>query len=232
MSNLKTFRFNTSTIRVVEIAGNPWFVAVDVAKVLGLPNITVTLKSKYLEASDKATTVVGFRRVNTLSESGLYKLIMRSDKPEAKPFQNWVTQVVLPAIRKDGGYILGEEKTSTGEMDEDTLVLKAMEVMRRKIERLTAENKVMYKELNDLTVDEFRALNHLYWDHGMKVRMGQRASTICMMRGIIPSYQKRTVMVRGVPKATVVNVYPRSILDEALRHLNEADAYIAERFDA
>ena len=45
-----------------------------------------------------------------ISESGLYKLVMRSDKPEARQFQDWVTRVVLPAIRKDGGYIQGEEK--------------------------------------------------------------------------------------------------------------------------
>lgn len=40
---------------------------------------------------------------------------MRSNRPEAKPFQDWVTKVVLPAIRKDGGYILAEEKVATGE---------------------------------------------------------------------------------------------------------------------
>ena len=45
-----------------------------------------------------------------INESGLYKLIMRSDKAEAKAFQDWVTRDVLPAIRKDGGYIDGEEK--------------------------------------------------------------------------------------------------------------------------
>jgi len=54
-----------------------------------------------------------------LSESGLYKLIMRSDKPTARPFQDWVTRDVLPAIRKDGAYIMGEEKVRTGEMPED-----------------------------------------------------------------------------------------------------------------
>lgn len=49
-----------------------------------------------------------------ITESGLYKLIMRSDKPEARKFQDWVTQEVLPAIRKDGAYISGEEKVKTG----------------------------------------------------------------------------------------------------------------------
>ncbi len=62
-----------------------------------------------------------------ISEAGLYKLVMRSDKPEAKEFQNWVTRVVLPAIRKDGGYIHGEEHVVSGAMNEDELVFKAME---------------------------------------------------------------------------------------------------------
>lgn len=55
-------------------------------------------------------------RAVVISESGVFKLIMRSDKPEARSFQNWVTRVVLPAIRKDGGYIAGEEKVAVGEM--------------------------------------------------------------------------------------------------------------------
>ncbi|WQP07344.1 hypothetical protein U8C45_16845 [Sinorhizobium meliloti] len=60
---------------------------------------------------------------------------MRSDKPEAKEFQNWVTRVVLPAIRKDGGYIHGEEHVVSGAMTEDELVFKAKEVMKRKDDR-------------------------------------------------------------------------------------------------
>lgn len=52
------------------------------------------------------------------SESGLYKLIMRSDKPEARKFQDWVTREVLPAIRKDGLYVAGEEKVRTGGISE------------------------------------------------------------------------------------------------------------------
>lgn len=48
-----------------------------------------------------------------ISESGLYKLVMRSDKAEAKEFQDWVTRVVLPAVRKDGGYIQGEEHVAS-----------------------------------------------------------------------------------------------------------------------
>lgn len=65
------------------------------------------------------------QQIAFISESGLCKLVMRSDKPEAKDFQNWVTRVVVPAIRKDGGYIQGEEKVLTGEMSEDELMARA-----------------------------------------------------------------------------------------------------------
>lgn len=56
---------------------------------------------------------------------------MRSNKPEARAFQDWVTKVVLPAIRKDGAYVMGEEKVVTGEMTEDELVLKAIKEGRK-----------------------------------------------------------------------------------------------------
>jgi len=58
-----------------------------------------------------------------VNRGGLDRLIMRSDKPEARAFQDWVIRTVLPAIRKDGGYIMGEEKVVTGEMDEDVFIL-------------------------------------------------------------------------------------------------------------
>ena len=67
------------------------------------------------EQGGKYTGRGGARVVALISESGLYKLVMRSDKPEAREFQDWVTRVVLPAIRKDGAYIQGEAKVVTGE---------------------------------------------------------------------------------------------------------------------
>ena len=60
---------------------------------------------------------------------------MRSDKPEVRAFQDWVTRVVLPAIRKDGAYVMGEEKVAS----EDELVMRAMSIMSRKVERLAKE---------------------------------------------------------------------------------------------
>ena len=101
---------------MVTIDNQPWFVAADVAAILGF---TTTAGAgwyvRHLDNSevDSITLREGNRgnpNKKIISESGLYKLIMRSDSPVAKGFQDWVTKVVLPAIRKDGGYIMGEEK--------------------------------------------------------------------------------------------------------------------------
>lgn len=181
MSNVSIYKFeNTAEIRVVEIEGNPWFVATDVCKAIGLSNVTLAVRPL---ADDEKTlnpikTVCGTKDLNCVSESGLYKLVLRSDKPEARRFQDWVTRDVLPAIRKDGAYIMGEEKVATGEMDEDAFVLKAIEILQRKIDRLKAENDAMSQELNVLTVDEYRALTHRYFTHSQKVKLGQAAARI------------------------------------------------------
>lgn len=88
------------------LEGNPWFVGADTARVLGIRNITDTLKSSYIDTAERARfdlEAYAGNIVNIISESSLYKLVMRSDKPEAKRFQDWVTKEVLPSIRKTGG---------------------------------------------------------------------------------------------------------------------------------
>jgi prophage antirepressor-like protein len=113
------FNFNTHQVRVVTIDGNPWFVATDICNILGLgwdkANQTYApTKACRALSSDQIgrfqmPTKRGVRDSLIVSESGFYKLVMRSDRPEASPFQDWVTRDVLPAIRKDGMYIIGEE---------------------------------------------------------------------------------------------------------------------------
>jgi prophage antirepressor-like protein len=123
MKTLKTpllpslYDFKGHNIRVVEIDNNPWFVAADVCKALGLGNTTQAVAS-IINSDTKHGKLQGQRGLPAIlvSEAGLYTLVMRSTKPEAKAFQDWVTGTVLPAIRKDGGYVMGEEKVVTGEM--------------------------------------------------------------------------------------------------------------------
>lgn len=99
-------------IRVSAVEGEPWFVAKDVCDALGIATNHLREEGRGLdedevlnlpnwEGKGKAPLVV--------SEPGLYKLIMRSRKPEAKAFQRWVTHEVLPAIRKTGGYIAAKQ---------------------------------------------------------------------------------------------------------------------------
>ena len=95
---------NTSAIRVVTIDGNPWFVAADVGRILEIINITDRLKSKYIGEDEKAINFIGNIQFNLISESALYKLTMRSSSENAKPFQDWVTKTVLPAIRKEDSW--------------------------------------------------------------------------------------------------------------------------------
>ncbi|HHB2580955.1 Bro-N domain-containing protein [Klebsiella pneumoniae] len=100
-NQLTTFDFNSLSIRVVEREGEPWFVAADVCKALGIKNPSVAVKP--LGSDEWAKCNLGQRGLGAalaVSESGLYKPVMRSDKPEARAFQDWVTKVVLPAIQK------------------------------------------------------------------------------------------------------------------------------------
>lgn len=110
-------------IRTALIDGEPWFVATDAGRALGLQmgRQGVSTYLTRLDAHERRTvrratdTPELFRgiapqvqSVIIIIESGLYKLIMRSDKAEAVVFQNWVTQEVLPSIRKTGKYALAD----------------------------------------------------------------------------------------------------------------------------
>lgn len=101
-----TFGFNGHPIRVVMVNGEPRFVCADVAEAFGYRNAPDA--SRHLDADEKGThilrTLGGDQKLTIISESGLYALVLRSRKPEARKFAKWVTSEVLPSIRKTGGY--------------------------------------------------------------------------------------------------------------------------------
>lgn len=119
-------------IRAVSLDGALWFPAVDVAEGIGADRYSIGKNMRMmLDANEtrlmlKSETEGEIRRLFTsrsprillISESGLYKFILRAhpSNPAAKAFQDWVTQVVLPAIGKDGAYIKDEEKVASGEV--------------------------------------------------------------------------------------------------------------------
>lgn len=93
-------------LRTVTIDGEPWFVANDVTAILNIGNTSQALS--YLDDDERGVitndTLGGPQLVSIVSESGLYSLILRSRKAEAKPFKRWITHDVIPAIRKTGSY--------------------------------------------------------------------------------------------------------------------------------
>lgn len=148
-NEIRKFDFKGASLRTLtDEAGEPWFVLKDCMSILDLGNPTETVKM--FDKDEFSTTEVidsiG-RRQQTyiISEPGLYRLVMRSRKPEAKEFQRWVTHEVLPQIRKTGGYIPASDTDS----DEDIMaraVLVAQKTIKQKNQQI-AEQQTRIVEL-------------------------------------------------------------------------------------
>lgn len=135
-NNLTFFRFESATVRVIDQSGEPWFVASDVCRVLELANITMALRVLDDDERGVNTIEVGGRdqSVNIISEPGLYKLLSRSRKPEAKRFDRWVRHEVLPAIRKHGGYIVAAPEETP-----EALAIRALTILQATVARQKAQ---------------------------------------------------------------------------------------------
>ncbi len=107
-STVVPFQFGENEVRTLLIDNEPWFVARDVCEILGLENITnalVRIPDNH-KGVNSINTLGGKQEMKIISEPGLYRLVLRSDKPQAEPFMEWVTAEVLPSIRKTGSYSL------------------------------------------------------------------------------------------------------------------------------
>lgn len=102
MSGLELFQNANFAIRTVTINGEPWFVASDICAAIEIGNTSQAVS--YLDDDESTLITNEGHPFNVISESGLYSLILRSRKPQAKAFKRWVTHEVLPAIRKTGTY--------------------------------------------------------------------------------------------------------------------------------
>ena len=148
MNNIQIFKYENNDVRTVEMNGEPWFVLKDVCGVLGLSNHKVT--AQRLDRDEVSQTYLtdslGRKQGTTvINEYGLYSVILRSDKPEAKPFRKWVTSEVLPSIRKNGGYIAGQEQLSPEELMAKALLVANKTLAERdaRISELTVQNTIM-----------------------------------------------------------------------------------------
>lgn len=111
MSAMQLFNYGGQEVRTVDLAGEPWFIATDVAEILDYR--MASDMTRRLDPEDKGYAKVrtpgGEQEVIVISEAGLYDSIFRSNAEAAKPFRRWVTRTVLPTIRKTGSFAAGPE---------------------------------------------------------------------------------------------------------------------------
>lgn len=123
MTDLISFDFDDSAVRAVMITDNPWWVANDIAQVLGYRDAHNMARN--LDDDEKGTHIVstlsGDQSLTIISESGLFAAILKSRKPEAKRFRRWVTGEVLPALRRHGRYAMPVQKPLAAPHDSASL---------------------------------------------------------------------------------------------------------------
>ena len=136
-------------IRTLEVEGEPWFVGKDVADILGYSNNRDAL-DRHVDVEDKNTVVNpdgnrGNPNMTIINESGLYSLILSSKLPTAKKFKRWVTAEVIPSIRKNGGYVSGQENMTPEELMAAALLManKTIENHKLRLSTLTVDNQIM-----------------------------------------------------------------------------------------
>lgn len=107
MNELQVFSYEGNEIRTVQRGDETWWVLKDVCDVLDLTSPHKV--AERLDEDEKGRSLIptlgGSQELSVVNESGLYNVILRSDKPEAKKFKRWVTHDVLPTIRKHGAYV-------------------------------------------------------------------------------------------------------------------------------
>lgn len=131
MSALDVFQYAGQQVRTVIVDGDPWFVAADVATILDLgnPRSSLALLDEDERGVHTVDTLGGPQSVTTINEPGLYSLILRSRKPEARAFKRWITHDVLPTIRKTGRY--GSDVDMLAALPSSKLLMLAAEAAER-----------------------------------------------------------------------------------------------------
>lgn len=140
-------------VRALNIDGEPWFVASDIAKALGYTNPRKAIIDHCKGVTKRDTpTSSGVQSISYINEGDMYRLIMKSKLPSAEKFEEWVCNEVLPTIRKTGGYVSNEDlfiETYLPFADENTKVLfsQTLQVIRTQNEMIKKQSEeIMHKE--------------------------------------------------------------------------------------
>jgi anti-repressor protein len=140
MNGLAQFSYGGHEVRTITIDSQPWFVASDIAKILGYRD--AANMARRLDDEDRGTRSVstpsGDQEMTIISEPGLYAAVLGSKVPGARDFKRWVTHVVLPSIRKDGAY-LTTAKAEEILSNPDTIIQLATQVKDERAAKIRAE---------------------------------------------------------------------------------------------
>lgn len=182
MNELQNFNFNSLPVRTVLVNDEPWFVGKDVADILGYSNSRKAL-SDHVDDEDKGVTksdtLGGNQNITIINESGLYSLILKSKKPEAKQFKRWVTSEVLPTIRKHGTYMT-QPQVPTTQRELIMLALAGNEETNQRIDAIE-EQVTDLKENATLNPGEYGYIGR---------RINQRVSEVAKGYGNITQEQR------------------------------------------
>lgn len=132
------------SVRTLEIEGELWWVLADVCKILDIVNPTKV--ANRLDEDERSIFELGRQgKTNIINESGLYNVIIRSDKPNAKAFRKWITSEVIPSIRKTGGYGIPQ-------MSQSELILKIAQnnlALEKRIAETENQTKAVSERLDN-----------------------------------------------------------------------------------
>ena len=163
MDNLQIFNSpEFGQVRTIQQNGEPWFVGKDVAEALGYSNPRDAL-AKHVKENHKSDGVairdsIGREQHPTIiDEAGLYSLVMRAKTDKAEAFQEWVTSEVIPAIRKNGGYIAGSENMTDAELMAKAVLVAQSTIQQRDQRIKELENDVQAAKPKVLFADAVSA---------------------------------------------------------------------------
>ena len=152
------FFFETHPVRIVLRDGEPWFVATDVCTALEYLNPSKAI-ADHVDEDDRSNETLDRSRMGKkaiiISESGLYALVFRSKKQEAKKFAKWVTSVVLPSIRKTGSYREGVQASSNAETQTSGKYTQAARIAPELMEILRSFN-LTAETANSIAIEQLR----------------------------------------------------------------------------
>ena len=172
------FNFHGQDVRTLTIDDEPWFVGKDVADILGYQNGSRDI-NRHVDEEDRQNYqngTFGNRGVTVINESGLYSLILSSKLPQAKEFKRWVTSEVLPAIRKQGGFIRED-------LDEDAFIA-----------LFTGQKKLREQQATMLQdIDYLKSEQPIHPSYAKSLLKKRKARVVACLGGIdSPAYADKT----------------------------------------